>query len=122
MNAESLPDHPDLSESPAVRRWLRSAGYDSAPAAERTAVVDLLGGLCAFAGKDPDGLVASCLRTNQAGDRLISSKGRRLAEETIEGYVRGLGLEGHGAISAANRLRGFLIHNGIFMQGPASIG
>lgn len=109
-----------LAPSPAVQRWLRSAGYDQAPAAERAELLELLAGLCDFTGRQPDDLVASCLRTTKAGDRTISAKGRREAEEAIEQFVAGLGLAGHPAIVAANRLRGFLIHNGIFMQGAAS--
>lgn len=109
-----------LSASRAVARWLESAGYGAAPAAERDEAVDLLAGLCAFTGTGPDELVEGCLRTTKDGDRTISVKGRRTAEEAIESYVASRGLEGHRAIVAANMLRGFLIHNGIFMQGPAS--
>ncbi|HEY4928671.1 MAG TPA: hypothetical protein VIH95_05930 [Acidimicrobiales bacterium] len=92
------------------------------PEAEHAALVDLLGGLCEFAGKGPDALVTECLRTTKSGDRAISAKGRRWAEDTIEAFVATKGFTGHQAVVTANALRGFLIHNGIFMQGPASIG
>lgn len=111
----------ELEEAASVRRWLESSGPSSASQAERAAMLDLLAGLCAYTGKGPDVLVDECLRTTKTGDRAISAKGRRLAEESIEGYVAGKGLAGHQAVVAANTLRGFLIHNGIFMQGPASI-
>ncbi len=112
---------PQLDGFASVRRWLDSPGLSSAPACERAGLLDLLVGLCEFTGKEPDALVAECLRTTTSGDTAISAKGRRRAEENIEGYVGSLGLAGHEALVAANRLRGFLIHNGIFMQGPASI-
>lgn len=111
-----------LTASPSVRRWLDGAGYDQAPPAERAELLELLAGLCDVTGLQPDALVASCLRTTKAGDRTISAKGRREAEEAIERFVASRGLTGHPAIVAANRLRGFLIHNGIFMQGAASTG
>jgi len=114
--------HQELEESPSVQRWLQSPGLSSAPEAEHAALVDLLGGLCEFAGKGPDALVTECLRTTKSGDRAISAKGRRWAEDTIEAFVATKGFTGHQAVVTANALRGFLIHNGIFMQGPASIG
>lgn len=115
------PTPEQLVTSPAVLRWLRGAGYDSAPEAQRAEALDLLAGLCSFAARGPDDLVAGCLRTTKAGDRTISAKGRREAEVTIERFVESRGLAGHQAIVVSNRLRGFLIHNGIFMQGRASI-
>lgn len=110
-----------LAALPSVQRWLSSGGYDSAPAAERRRLLDLLGDLCTYAGMQPEELVASCVRTTKAGDRAISAKGRRAVQETIDRFVAERGLAGHQAIVAGNTLRGFLIHNGIFMQGPASI-
>lgn len=111
-----------IVESPSVQRWLRSAGLSSASEAERADTIDLLRALCEFTGKGPDDLVGECLRTTKSGDRTISAKGRRRAEETIERFVESRCLTGHRAVVTANKLRGFLIHNGIFMQGPASIG
>lgn len=112
----------EIVGSPSVQRWFRSAGLSSASEAERADAVDLLAALCEFTGKGPDDLVGGCLRTTTSGDRTISAKGRRRAEETIERFVESRGLTGHRAVVTANKLRGFLIHNGIFMQGPASIG
>lgn len=112
--------HEKLAGSPAVLRWLQATGYGSAPAAERAEALDLLAALCSFAGAGPEDLVAGCLRTTKAGERTISAKGRREAEATIERFVESRGLTGHAAIVTSNRLRGFLIHNGIFLQGRAS--
>ena len=42
-------------------------------------------------------------------------------ERSIESFTAERGLQGHGAIVAGNRIRGFLVHNGVFIQGKASI-
>ena len=66
----------------------------------------------------PEELVASCLRQTAAGTA-ISSKGRLRMQETIERYVAERGLAGREAIVVGNRVRGFLVHNGVFIQGRA---
>jgi hypothetical protein len=42
-------------------------------------------------------------------------------DETIESYVAERGLTGRDAIVVGNRIRGFLVHNGVFIQGRAAI-
>ena len=109
-----------LLESPMVIRWLDKSGY-SAAGVEQDALLDGLGGFCAFTGLTPEELVASCLRTTAAGTA-ISGKGRLRMQETIERYVAERGLAGREAIVVGNRVRGFLVHNGVFIQGRAAIG
>jgi hypothetical protein len=104
-----------------VQRWLDKAGYASSGGPERDTLLGDLGGFCAFTGMAPEQLVDSCLRQTPAGTA-ISSKGRRRMQETIERYVAERGLSGREAIVVGNRVRGFLVHNGVFIQGRAAIG
>jgi hypothetical protein len=107
-----------LAGSPAVRRWFESAGYEADPADEQEARLALLAGFCAQQAKSPDELVAGCLRTTKVGDTAISAKGRNAMQAAIEDFVASTGRAGREAVVAGNLLRGFLIHNGIFIQGP----
>jgi hypothetical protein len=107
-----------LLESTAVRRWFAGAGYDGDPPADQEERLGLLAAFCAQVGQSPEELVASCLRTTKQGDTAISAKGRTAMQEAIEGFVASTGRTGREAVTAGNVLRGFLIHNGVFIQGP----
>lgn len=107
-----------LTESAAVRRWFASAGYDGDPPDEQQERLGLLEAFCAHMGQSPEELVAGCLRTTKQGDTAISAKGRTAMQEAIEGFVASTGRTGREAVTAGNLLRGFLIHNGVFIQGP----
>lgn len=108
-----------LRSAPTVRRWFESAGYDSDPVDEQVRRLGLLAGFCERMEQEPGELVASCLRTTKAGETAISSKGRTKMNEEIAEFVESTGLEGREAVAAGNVIRGFLIHNGVFIQGPA---
>lgn len=109
----------ELTHSAAVQRWLAHTGYETE--AGRRRCLELLGGFCADTGQAPEELVASCFRVTKDGDRKISIKGRRAMQEAIESFIANRGETGHAAVAAGNVLRSFLIHNGVFMQGRASI-
>jgi len=109
----------ELMRSAAVQRWLAHTGYETE--AGRRRCLELLGGFCADTGQAPKELVASCFRTTKDGDRKISIKGRRAMQEAIESFIAKREESGHAAVAAGNVLRSFLIHNGVFMQGRASI-
>jgi len=111
-----------LAASHTVRRWFESAGYDSDPSEEQEARLALLAGFCQREGKSPDELVAGCLRTTKVGDTAISAKGRTAMQAAIEDFVASTGRAGRDAVVAGNTLRGFLIHNGVFIQGPVWTG
>jgi hypothetical protein len=102
-----------------VQRWLDKAGYLAAPGVEQDRVLDDLAAFCTYADATPEELIASCLRETTAGTA-ISTKGRRLMQERIERYVADRGLAGREAIVVGNRVRGFLVHNGVFIQGRAA--
>lgn len=110
----------EVRESPVVQRWLDKAGYSTASLGEQEVLLADLTGFCAYTSQTPEELVASCLRRTEAGTA-ISAKGRRRMQETIENYVAERGLAGREAIVVGNRIRGFLVHNGVFIQGRAAI-
>ncbi|MGH8998164.1 MAG: hypothetical protein ACRDY7_02095, partial [Acidimicrobiia bacterium] len=94
------------------------AGYDDAPAGDRDARVELVAAFCCHMGRDPDELVAGCLRTTKQGGTGISAKGRKAMQSAIEEFVAATGRTGRDAVVTGNTLRGLLIHNGVFIQGP----
>ncbi len=113
----------DIEQEPEVRRWFASAGYDAeGRGEERHQLLAELEAFCAYTGKTPGELVRSCLRTTKTGQTAISTKGRTAIQDVIEAFAADQGLTGHAAVVAANHIRGFLIHNGIFMQGRPSLG
>ncbi len=107
-----------VADSLSVKRWFASAGYDTDPPEEQAARLALLAGFCHHLGKHPDELVASCLRTTKHGDTGISAKGRNAMQAAIEEFVASTGRVEREAVAAGNQLRAFLIHNGVFIQGP----
>ena len=113
------PDSNLLASSPAVRRWLEAIG--AAPD-EDSEPLRLLARFCASQETGPDELIARCLRSTAAGSTAISAPGRRSVDRAVTAFVAAEGLTGHDAVVAGNRIRGFLIHNGIFLQGRPSIG
>jgi hypothetical protein len=108
-----------LEANPQVRRWFESARFDDDPAEERQRKLALLGEFCDHTGQSPEELVKGLLRTTKAGDTAISSKRRETMNTTIDEFVEKLGLTGKDAIVTGNTIRGFLVHNGIFIQGRA---
>jgi hypothetical protein len=109
----------DIEHHAEVQRWLSAAGYADRPA-DRAGVLDSLRGFCEFTGRTPAELVAACLRPTAQGTA-ISAKGRREMQEAIDEYVRQRGLLGRDANVVGNHVRGFLVHNGVFIQGRVSI-
>lgn len=114
----------NMQESPAVRRWLESLSKRSG---EEILLddprVELVRGFCEHVGKTPDEVVDYCwLRNRKDGLRSISSKRRRETSESIDEYVRRTGRAGYEATAAANTIRSFLIHNGVFIAGAAFRG
>ena len=118
-------DLASLAASPAVRRWLErdgnKVGGNKEGGAAHEGELRLLARFCASLDTTPDELVAQCLRATKSGDTAISTAGRRRTDEAISAFAAAEGAEGREAIVLGNTLRGFLIHNGLFMQGSAAI-
>ena len=120
----STVEHTDVSPaaSATVARWFASTGYDQDPPEEQQQRLDLLADFCHHVGHSPDELVAGCLRTTKNGDTAISAKGRNAVQAAIDEHMAASGRTGRDAIVAGNTLRSFLIHNGVFIQGPVWTG
>ncbi len=86
-------------------------------------LLSILASFSAHTGKSPDELVAGCfLRKKDTGDRFISSKARQAINSAIAEFVAQNGWTGREAVVNGNVLRGFLIHNGVLIQGGAWTG
>jgi hypothetical protein len=110
---------PVVGEAATVRRWFTSARYDDDPVEEQERRLQLLAEFCHYRGQSPDELVSGLLRTTKAGDVAISAKRREAMNTMIDEFVDKAGLSGKEAVVAGNTIRGFLVHNGIFIQGRA---
>lgn len=108
----------ELAATPPVRRWFQSARFEDDPPEERQHRLALLAEFCDYTGQSPEELVAGVLRTTKSGDTAISAKRREAMDGTINEFVEKKGLTGREAVVTGNTLRGFLVHNGIFIQGP----
>lgn len=102
---------------PTVRRWFESAHYDDDPEEERQARLALLAEFCDHIGENPDELVAGLLRTTKDGDTAIRAKRRTAVNDAIEEFVDKRGDTGRDSVVNGNAIRGFMVHNGIMIQG-----
>lgn len=114
----------EMRDSPAVQKWIESlrkrSGEEVDLQDERVALVK---SFCEYVGKTPDEVIDYCwLKKRKDGLRSISSKRRKETTELIEEYVRQTGRTGYSANVAANTVRSFLIHNGVFIAGTAFRG
>lgn len=107
-----------VSEYDEVTRWLASLEHSSD--SERARMISDLERFCAFIESDPHALVQRCMRTTKSGDTAISAKGRQQIDSTIDRFAEAEAGTGHTAVVLGNRIRSFLIYNGVFMQGRAS--
>ncbi|GEL18111.1 hypothetical protein [Pseudonocardia asaccharolytica] len=113
----------DIRAADSVKRWFASAGHDAAPAQTQEHYLHVLVQFSAHAGKPPDDLVAFCfLRKRGTGERFVSVKRRVTMNEWIAAFVAEQGWRGKDAVANANIVRGFLIHNGVLIQGKVWTG
>lgn len=107
----------------SVHRWFSSAGHGrQAPDVQRHHL-ETLGAFCAHVGKTPDDLVAFCfLRKRDTGQRFLSVKRRTTVNAWIDEFVAEQGWTGKEAVANGNVIRGFLIHNGVLIQGRVWTG
>ena len=109
----------DLAQDPAVRRWFESAKLDDDSAEAQAHKLALLAEFCDHTAQLPGELVSGLLRTTKDGDTAIAAKKRVAMNTTIEEFVEKSGFSGKDAVVNGNIIRGFLVHNGIFIQGRA---
>ena len=102
-----------------MRRWFESAKLDDDPADVQTHKLALLADFCDHTGQQPGELVSGLLRKTKDGDTAIAAKKRIAMNNAIEEFVEKSGFTGKDAVINGNIIRGFLVHNGIFIQGRA---
>jgi hypothetical protein len=106
-----------------VQKWFASAGHHEAPAGQQEHYLGVLHAFCVYVEKTPEELVSFCfLRKRATGERFISVKRRVVVNEMLEAFVAERGLTGKDAVTQANVIRGFLIHNGVLIQGKVWTG
>jgi hypothetical protein len=109
----------ELKQHEKVRTWFAGAHHDQLPEADQQHYLEVLAAFLAGVGKDPDSIVAFCyLRKRATGERFLSQQRRAEVNEMIEAWVQGNGWTGKTAVRMANVVRGYLIHNGVLIQGP----
>jgi hypothetical protein len=114
---------PDIRDSEAVRHWFASARHDADPPEMQDKLLAVLGDFCGHVGKTPEELVAGCfLRKKATGDKFVSAKARVAMNASIAEFVAKKQWEGRESVVNANIIRGFLIHNGVMIQGGAWTG
>ena len=105
-----------IGDRATVRTWLQGLrqqwGEDPADWEDR---LEALAGFCAFVDREPDTVIAECVRQSDSGKR-ISVKGRRFYSEKIAEWQASLPGNRVAQGRAGNTVRSFLIHNGIFLQ------
>jgi hypothetical protein len=109
----------DLQGYETVRTWYdglrRQSNVDPNADGSRIETLRLF---CEFVGKDPDVIIHECLR--ETADQVkISLKGRRLYAAKIAEFEQRAGGDPAQRARIGSTLRGFLIHNGIFLQAPS---
>ena len=109
----------DISEYASVQQWARGLKEQWGDEPDMQQRYEVLQRFADFTGTDPDTMITECSREVDSGKR-IRIKGRREYSEkiaafqvTIQGSVRDQS-------RAANHIRSFFIHNGIFMQAGLS--
>ena len=113
----------DIRSFATVQRWFASAGHDEDPPEMQERLLGILADFCEQTGKSPDELVSGCfLRRKATGDLFISAKARQRMNEAIDEFVAKKGWSGRDAVANGNVVRGFLIHNGVLIQGGAWAG
>lgn len=101
-----------------VKRWVESAGHHTDPPDKHEERLRILEAFCLYTERTPDELVEFCfLRKRATGERFVSLKRRTTVNEWLDGFVNEQGWTDKDAVSNANVVRSFLIHNGVLIQG-----
>jgi hypothetical protein len=104
-----------IADYAAVQQWakgLREQWGEEPDMSERHVVLQRFAD---FAAKDPDTMIKDCTREVESGKR-IKIKARRQYTEAIAAFQGTVEGNPRQQSKAANLVRSFFIHNGIFMQ------
>ena len=104
-----------IADYATVQQWMRGLRDQWGEEPDMARRYEVLQRFVEFAGADPDEMIAACTREVEGGKRIRIKSRREYSEkiaafqETVEGAPREQS-------RAANFVRSFFIHNGIFMQ------
>ncbi len=104
---------------PSVAAWAEGlrGQWGGDPLAEEPEKLGALESFCAFAGKDPEELLAFCfLRRRATGERFGSVKRREELAAQLREFRDASGLSGTKARKLVNDVLSFLIHNGVMIN------
>ena len=104
-----------IADYDSVRQWVRGLREQWGDEPEMEQRYAVLQRFADFAGKDPDTMIADCTRDVDSGKR-IRIKARREYTEKISAFQTTVEGNPRQQTKAANFVRSFFIHNGIFMQ------
>jgi len=105
-----------MGDYASVQTWARGLEeqWGERPS-DMDARIETLGAFAQFTAKGPDEMIAECTREVESGKR-IRIKGRRFYTEQIAAFQATIPGDVRAQARAANVIRSFFIHNGIFMQ------
>lgn len=104
-----------IADHASVQQWaagLREQWGEDPDMSERHTVLQRFAD---FTEKDPDAMIADCTREVESGKR-IKIKARRRYSDAIAEFQTTIEGTPREQSKAANLIRSFFIHNGIFMQ------
>jgi hypothetical protein len=108
-----------IADYETVTTWRNGLKEQWGDEPDMTSRHETLQRFCAFAGTDPDTMIADCTREVESGKR-IRIKARREYSEKIAEFQASEGGSAREQGKLGNVVRSFFIHNGIFMQAGLS--
>ncbi len=106
----------DIEHAKTVQAWLKGledqSGVSRDEGLQRVAVLQ---DFCALIDKEPDQIIAECLREVEGGKK-IRAKGRRFYADRITEFESSIGGDAGEKRQMGNYIRSFLIHNGVLLQ------
>ena len=108
-----------VSDYETVRQWVHGLREQWGDEPDMEQRCDVLQRFVDLVGKDPDTMIAECTREVDSGKR-IRIKARREYTEQIGAFQSSVEGNPRQQSKAANYVRSFFIHNGIFMQAGLS--
>lgn len=106
----------DIENAASVQTWLQGLAEQSGVSREEgRARVVVLRAFCAAVEKEPDEIIAECLREVDGGKK-IRAKGRRFYADRIGEFESRVDGPPGKRRQQGNYIRSFLIHNGVLLQ------
>jgi hypothetical protein len=109
----------NIADYASVQQWVRGLKEQWGDEPDMEQRYEVLQRFTDFAGADPDTMIAECTREVESGKR-IRIKARREYSEKIAEFQATVEGTPRQQSRAANYIRSFFIHNGIFMQAGLS--